>query len=83
VTKERFEQLFVEFLREYNSDPSLSVSSQENLFNLGLLDSFGLVGLVDHLERALACSKIPQGGLEVFFTIDRAYDAYVALLAAE
>jgi hypothetical protein len=78
MEREAFEAAFLEFLREKHGDPTLTVSAHENLFNLGLLDSFALPQLIAYLEGALGRPLgLGRGGLEVFFSIDRAFRACV------
>lgn len=77
MTRERFEQAFLEFLRKRNEAPALSVSAADNLFHLGLLDSFAIPHLITHLECALGTQlDLERGGLETFFSIERAFRAY-------
>ena len=77
-TSEQFRTAFLEFLRERNRDPALEVDPDDNLFNRGLLDSFALPQLLVHLERRLGGGLGRQrGGVEAFFTINRALEVYV------
>lgn len=76
ITRDKFHRVFLDFLRLRNGDPSLYVGLDENLFNLGLLDSFGLVHLLDHLARELGREPRREGGVEAFFTINRAFASF-------
>lgn len=75
--REQFRRAFLEFLRERNEDPALEVDPDDNLFNRGLLDSFALPQLLVHLERRLgAVFGRQRGGVEAFFSINRAFESY-------
>jgi acyl carrier protein len=77
MTEAEFQSLFLEFLRARHRDASLEVSATENLFNAGLLDSFAVPQLILHLEtRTGRRLNLERGGLESFFTIERAFQSY-------
>lgn len=55
------------------------LSSQDNLFTRGVLESFNIPVLIGFLEEITGAEiNLERASLESFFTIDSMYDAFVA-----
>ncbi len=80
MTREAFHEKILAYLRSYANLPDEWLcDSSENLFDLGVLESFDLPFLVEHIEKLLD-GHIDLGvqRIEVFYTLDSIYEAFVA-----
>ena len=79
-----FVKRFEEFVTEVDPDRSLSgAGPHDNLFDLGVLDSFTVVRVIVFLEELTGSPiDLGQADIESFSTIDRIYQTFVAHAAA-
>ncbi|NOK15688.1 hypothetical protein [Corallococcus carmarthensis] len=79
MTREEFQANIIQYLATQASLPEgWSCGPKENLFDLGVLESFDLPRLVAHIERMLdRRADLKSRRSEVFFTLDTMYEAFV------
>ncbi|KYF91087.1 hypothetical protein BE20_36945 [Sorangium cellulosum] len=79
MTREAFYENIIRYIAHQAAlPPGWSCQSSDNLFDLGVLESFDLPGLVAHIERMLdKRADLAARQIEVFYTIDSMYEAFV------
>jgi hypothetical protein len=79
MTRESFHSSIVNYLAKRAALPAdWSCASTDNLFDLGVLESFDLPNLVLHIERTLGRdADLMSQRVEVFYTLDSMYEAFV------
>ncbi|MGE6761923.1 hypothetical protein D7X96_24325 [Corallococcus interemptor] len=79
MTREEFQSNIIQYLATQASLPEgWTCGPKDNLFDLGVLESFDLPRLVAHIERMLdSRADLKSRRSEVFFTLDSMYDAFV------
>jgi hypothetical protein len=80
MTPQSFRDNIIGYLRHQASlPPDWSCQGGDNLFDLGVLESFDLPALVAHIERLLdRPADLSSRQIEVFYTLDSMYEAFVA-----
>ncbi len=80
MTRDAFHSHIVSYLAARAALPKgWSRSSSDNLFDLGILESFDLPDLVAHIERVLGRpADLTSHRIETFYTLDSMYEAFVA-----
>jgi hypothetical protein len=80
MTKQEFEERFVEILRRVKNDPEMSApSSAESLWDGGYLTSFTMVEVISRLETLLGRELVLSAdALRSFYSVDRIFETYVA-----
>ena len=85
MDKETFRHLFSGFLKTLKPDKQIdSIPDDENLWDLGLLDSLTMVDLMVFLEEQVGVQlEVERLSPDVFHTVSGIYSAVVSSGAAE